>query len=115
MNDLIGWYLKWHVDPYHEGGCYACDQCSYTTTRKDELKQHVESHHDGVYYNYNKCNYKNKINGQVKPYVESLSECVHYNYVQKYTLNNMYNLSMVLIITVTNVAVKPQKDKLNNI
>ena len=51
-------YLKWHVDPYHEGGCFICDQCSYMVTRKGELKQHVESHHDGVYYNYNK--YKGK-------------------------------------------------------
>ena len=110
-------YLKWHVDPYHEGGCFICDQCSYMATRKGELKQHVESHHDGVYYNYNKCNYKSKINVQVKPYVESLHEGVHYNCDQIYTLNNMYNLSMkVLIIAVTNVATKPQqKDKLNNI
>ena len=35
---------------------FACNQCEYTTKRKDHMREHVERHVEGLEYPCNSCN-----------------------------------------------------------
>ena len=60
LNRYHSWFCYLHVDSVHKGFHYACDQCDYKATNKNNLKMHVDCVHEAVCYSCNKCNYTSK-------------------------------------------------------
>ena len=75
--------LTLHVKVMHEGFRYACDQCDYKATRKDNLLYlHINSKHsakhEGVKYACDYCDYQARRKDNLAKHTKSIHEGIKY-------------------------------------
>merc|ERR1712129_535618 len=64
--------------PNFQTGLYQCDECGYTSARKDSVKNHKLVVHQGIKFPCNKCSYQASYKSHLTRHIQSVHDGVRY-------------------------------------
>ena len=70
--------LDYHIQSFHQGVRYACDQCDYQATLQSSLTKHIQSKHEGIKYTCDQCDYQATRQDHLAVHIKTKHEGVNY-------------------------------------